>query len=124
MRYQAYGWDVVEIDGHDFDQIHRAFTKARQNQDKPLLIIAHTIIGKGSPNKAGTNKVHGSALGEEEVKATKIVLGLPLEQFYVPQAVTTFFAQKQIGDAACEEKWKRMFETYSHAFPRGEKSLI
>ena len=122
-RYLAYGWDVIEIDGNDLDQIHRAFTKARQNQDKPLLIIAHTIIGKGSPNKAGTSKVHGSPLGEEEVKATKIALGLPLEDFYIPQAVTSYFSQKLPHDIVNEEEWKTMFEAWSRKFPEKRKEF-
>ncbi|MDB6081518.1 MAG: tkt, partial [Chlamydiia bacterium] len=105
-RYLAYGWDVVEIDGNDFDQIHAAFTKARQAKEKPFLIIAKTIIGKGSPNKAGSSKAHGSPLGEEEVKATKLALGLPLEGFYVPQVVTSFFAKKVLNDMTLEDNWK------------------
>lgn len=122
-RYLAYGWDVVEIDGNDFDQIHAAFSNVRTAQEKPLLIIARTIIGKGSPNKAGTSKVHGSPLGEEEVKASKIALGLPLEDFYVPQAVTAFFAKKLPQDAVLEESWKRMFDRFSLEFPERRKEF-
>ncbi len=70
-RYFAYGWDVFEIDGHNFDEIHDVMTKIKNEQTKPTLIIAHTIIGKGSPNKAGSSSSHGSPLGEEEVIATK-----------------------------------------------------
>ena len=116
-RYIAYGWDVMEIDGNNFDEIHRAFTKARQNQDKPLMIIAKTVIGKGSPNKAGTSKVHGSPLGEEEVKASKIALGIPLEDFYIPQQVTSFFAQKLTYDSANEDEWNASFTNWSRQVP-------
>lgn len=122
-RYLAYGWDVVEIDGNDFDQIHSAFSKVRTAQEKPLLIIARTVIGKGSPNKAGTSKVHGSPLGEEEVKASKIALGIPLEDFYIPQAVTAFFAKKLPQDAAFEESWKKMFDRFSLEFPERRKEF-
>lgn len=120
-RYLSYGWDVVEIDGHDFDSIHRAFQKVRQKQEKPLLIIAHTTIGKGSPNKAGTYKVHGSPLGEEEVKATKQALGIPLEDFYIPQAVTDYFKQKLPHDVAREEDWKKTLERWSRQYPEQRK---
>ncbi len=112
-RFIAYGWDVVQIDGHDLDQIHRALSEARSQQEKPLLIIARTVIGKGSPNKAGTSKVHGSPLGEEEVKATKAALGLPLEPFYVPQVVTDYFAKKLANDVAAEDLWNTRFERWA-----------
>lgn len=122
-RYVAYGWDVIEVDGHDFDQLHRVFSKMRAEQQKPTLIIAHTIIGKGSPHKAGTSKVHGSPLGEDEVKETKIALGLPLEQFYVPQVVSDFFNQKLEKDEALEEDWRRLFDRWSHELPDRRKEF-
>lgn len=116
-RYQAYGWEVFEVDGNDIDAVHAVFTQAKQNQERPRLIIARTIIGKGSPNKAGTSKVHGAALGPEEVKATKIALGASEEPFYVPQAVYDFFKKKLAQDAAQEEEWKSTFEAWSRANP-------
>lgn len=122
-RYIAYGWDVVDVDGNDFDEIHRAFTEARANRGKPLMIIAHTVIGKGSPNKAGSSKAHGAPLGEEEVRATKVALGLPLEDFYIPQQVTSFFAQKVLQDAACEEEWRTLFDRWSNENPEKRKEF-
>jgi transketolase len=122
-RYLAYGWDVVEIDGNDLSQIHNAFTKVRMHQEKPLLIIARTVIGKGSPNKQGTHKVHGSPLGEEEVKATKAALGLPMEDFYVPQAVTEFFKQKIEEQEAVEQEWNTAFENWSRKYPEKRKEF-
>jgi transketolase len=113
LRYQAYNWDVFELDGYDFDQMDKIFTQIRENQKKPTLVLMHTIIGKGSPNKAGTHKVHGSPLGVEEVEATKKALGLPEEEFYVPQSVYTFFEQKLAKDAMLEQKWKEMFRRFS-----------
>ncbi len=117
MRYQAYGWDVYEIDGYDFEQMHQVFTQIRQGQQRPVFIEMHTVIGKGSPNKAGTHKVHGSPLGMEEVAATKKALGLPEEDFYVPQSVYKFFEQRLVKDVALEQKWKEMFKQWSQAKP-------
>lgn len=117
MRYISYGWDVKEVNGNDLDELHKAVSSVRQNQTRPTMIICHTIIGKGSPHKAGSAKAHGSPLGEDEVKATKQALGIPLEDFYVPQAVTDFFAGKISADIAREEKWKNDLEGWSRAYP-------
>ncbi|MBI2742826.1 MAG: transketolase [Chlamydiales bacterium] len=117
MRYLAYGWDVIEIDGYDLDKMDEVFSNLLTSQKKPTLILMHTIIGKGSPNKAGTHKVHGSPLGAEEVEATKKALGLPEEAFFVPQSVHAFFEKKLAKDAALEQKWKEMFRTWSETRP-------
>lgn len=117
MRYKSYGWDVYEIDGYDFDQMDQVFSQIRQCQERPVFISMHTIIGKGSPNKAGTHKVHGSPLGVEEVAATKKALGLPEEDFYVPQSVYKYFEQRLAKDAVLEQKWKEMFKRWSLAKP-------
>lgn len=117
MRYKSYGWDVYEIDGYDFDQMDQVFTEIKTSQKKPCLVIMRTIIGKGSPNKAGTHKVHGSPLGVEEVAATKKALGLPEEDFYVPQSVYQFFEQRQAKKTQLEQKWKEMLRLWSEAKP-------
>jgi transketolase len=117
MRYRAYGWDVYELDGYDFDAMDEIFMKIRDGQKKPTFILMHTIIGKGSPNKAGTSKVHGNPLGVEEVEATKKALGLPEEDFYIPQSVTSFFEKKLPKDAALENKWKEMLRAWAEAKP-------
>jgi transketolase len=122
-RYLAYGWDVFEIDGYDFDAMEQVFTHIRDHQKKPCFVVMHTIIGKGSPHKAGTHKVHGSPLGPEEVAATKAALGLPQEEFYIPQAVHTFFEQKLPKDAAMEQKWKEMLAGWSRAKPELHKEF-
>lgn len=118
MRYLAYGWEVYEIDGYDLDSLDKIMSDLRHSQEKPVLIIAHTIIGKGSPNKAGTHKVHGSPLGPEEVIATKEALKLPLEPFYVPQAVSDFFADKLQKDIALEKAWQERFEDWAKQNPK------
>lgn len=117
-RYESYGWEVHQIDGHNLDVIHATLSQARLDQTRPTLVIANTIIGKGAPNKAGTSKVHGSPLGEEEVKAAKKALGLPEEPFYVPSAVYDFFNQRLEEDAAQEEAWKQTFEEWSKENPK------
>lgn len=116
-RYRAYGWDVHELDGYDFDAMDALFQELRHKQDKPVLIVLHTIIGKGSPHKAGTSKVHGSPLGPEEVAATKEALGLPKEEFYVPQAVRTYFEQRLIKDAQLEAEWNTLYRKWASLFP-------
>lgn len=123
MRYRAYGWNVLEVDGNDLEAVHHVIDKAKENQDRPCIIIATTIIGKGSPNKAGTFKVHGSPLGPEEVRATKIALGASEEPFFVPQSVYDFFKKKLSQDAAQEEEWKRTFEAWGKANPEKLKEF-
>lgn len=117
MRYRAYGWDVYEVNGHDFDQIDKAVRQAIHHQKKPVLIIAKTLIGKGAPTKSGSHTAHGSPLGEEEIRVAKEQLGVPNEEFYVPQAVYSFFQEKQAKDSLHESEWKKLFENWSRAFP-------
>lgn len=130
-RYQGYGFDVVEVDGYNFDEMEKVFQELRKNQKKPTLVIAHTVIGKGSPHKEGTSKVHGSPLGEEEVRLTKEALGLSLEPFYVPQTVIDFFEEKRRKEIALEsdwllkfERWKALYPDLFHDFETMEKHLI
>ena len=123
MRFRSYGFDVFEMDGHDLENIDTTFTKALHDQKKPVLIIANTTIGYGSPNKAGSCKAHGSPLGEEELALTKKALGLFDEPFFVPQEVYTFFEKKLIHDGQREEKWKSVYATYEKQYPKEYKEL-
>lgn len=123
MRYRAYGWEVFEVDGNDLEAVHQVIAQARENQDRPRMIIATTIIGKGSPNKAGTYKVHGSPLGLEEVRATKIALGASEEAFFVPQSVYDFFKKKVIHDIAMQDEWKRTFDAWARENPEKFKEF-
>ncbi|MFS8564135.1 MAG: transketolase [Rhabdochlamydiaceae bacterium] len=123
MRYKAYGWDVYEVDGYDFDKMDEVFKVIQNTQKKPCLVILHTIIGKGSPNKAGTSKVHGSPLGMEEVLATKKALGLPEEPFYVPQPVRAFFNQQGAKNLAKEAAWNELFRVWAKTNPALEKDF-
>lgn len=117
-RYEAYGWDVYKIDGNNLNEIAALFSKLEENQEKPILVIAHTIIGKGSPNKAGTSKAHGSPLGPDEVAATKKALGLPEEPFYIPQAVLDFFHQKATQGAKLKDEWEAQFAAWGKENPQ------
>jgi len=90
MRYESYGWSVLKIDGHDEAQIEAALEKANASTDKPVLIMGRTIIGKGSPNKAGKASSHGAPLGADEVVLVKEALGFPPNEFFhVPEDVRT-----------------------------------
>ena len=117
MRYKAYGWDTYEVDGHDIDAIHNLLTDLRENQTRPIFITMRTIIGKGSPNKAGTSGVHGSPLGDDELKATKEALGLPDEPFYIPQTVKDYISEKLKKDQAEEDAWNRKFDAWKKTHP-------
>ncbi len=114
MRYKSYGWDVYDVDGYDFDAMEKVFG---EKQEKPTLIILHTVIGKGSPHKAGSSKAHGSPLGAEEVALTKEALGLPKEEFYVPQAVHQYFEHRLGKDAELEAEWNQLYKRWAGKYP-------
>lgn len=116
-RFRAYGWDVVEIDGNNLDEIDAAFSKIDETQSKPLFVVARTIIGKGSPNKQGTHKAHGSPLGPEEVELVKKVLDIPEEDFFVPSGVRAHFEGKLSRDKDSEQNWDKDFEAWKTANP-------
>jgi len=116
-RYKAYGFEVYEMDGNDLESIDRVMKEIQENQTRPVFIDCKTIIGKGSPHKQGTSKAHGSPLGPEEVKETKEALGLPEEEFYIPQCVKSFFDEKLPKQEAMEEEWKKAFDGWQKAYP-------
>lgn len=121
MRFRASGWDVFEVDGHDIGQIDKAVRQAIHHQKKPVLIVLKTIIGKGSPSKEGSASVHGAPLGKEEITRAKERLGVPDEEFYVPQTVVTFFQKKLACDSNLENEWIKTFENWSRSFPEKRK---
>lgn len=107
-RFEAVGWHVQKIDGHDRDQVRRAIRKAQKVKDQPSLIIARTVIGWGSPKFHGTSRAHGEPLGADEVKATKVALGWPQEPaFLVPDEVRSEFARKTKKLAREHKKWDK-----------------
>lgn len=116
-RFRSYDFEVYEIDGHDFEALEKTFSYLRQNQRKPALIMAHTIIGKGAPNKANTSAAHGSPLGAEEVRAAKEALHLKEEEFYIPQNVLDFFSKRLNEQEKIEKQWQTLFLEWSEKFP-------
>ena len=122
-RFRAYGWEVIEsVDGHDPEAIGRAIKKARSVGDKPVLVCCKTVIGKGSPNKQGTESVHGAALGEDEVAATREALGWEHPPFDVPEEIYAGWDARQRGSAK-ETEWNSVMEAYSSAHPELAKEL-
>lgn len=123
QRFEAYGWQVIEsVDGHDATQIQRAIDTARQDLNKPTLIICKTQIGFGSPNKAGKASSHGSPLGEEEVAKTKDALEWSFPAFVIPEEYHQFWDAREKG-ARIEENWQADFKAYQAEFPDLAKEL-
>ncbi|MBJ7449786.1 MAG: transketolase [Parachlamydiales bacterium] len=123
VRFKGYGWDVYETDGYDFDEMERLFKLINQKQERPAIIIVHTIIGKGAATKAGTHKVHGAPLGPDEVAASKKMLGLPAQDFYVPEEVYAFFDKHTKEGQELEAKWKQTFQEWSLENPELAKDF-
>ncbi|BEN12790.1 transketolase [Serratia marcescens] len=117
LRFEAYGWHVVRnVDGHNPDAIKAAIEAARKVTDKPSLLMCKTVIGFGSPNKAGTHDVHGAALGAAEVAATREALGWKYAAFEIPQDIYAQWDAKEAGQAK-EAAWNDKFAAYARAFP-------
>ena len=122
-RFEAYGWMVIgPVDGHDIDAMDRAIAEAKTSEDKPVLIIAKTTIGKGSPNRQGTAKVHGEALGDEEIAATKAALGWNYGPFEIPEEVYEAWDHREAGKAV-EAEWDKMYAAYEKAYPKEAAEL-
>lgn len=122
-RFEAYGWMVIgPVDGHDIDAMDRAIAEAKTSEDKPVLIIAKTTIGKGSPNRQGTAKVHGEALGDEEIAATKAALGWNYGPFEIPEELYEAWDHREAGKAL-EAEWDKMYAAYEKAYPKEAAEL-
>ncbi|MBP8897765.1 MAG: transketolase [Sulfuritalea sp.] len=116
-RFEAYGWHVVpNVDGHDPAAIHAAVEAARAVTDRPSLICCKTVIGLGSPNKAGTHDVHGAPLGDAEIAAARAHIGWAHAPFEIPQDVYAGWDAKKRG-AEREADWNNKFASYAKAFP-------
>lgn len=119
QRFEAYGWNYILVEnGNDLDEIDNAITQAKSQQG-PTIIEVKTIIGFGSPNKAGSNEVHGAPLGEEERALTFKEYGLdPEKRFNVPEDVYEIFKSTMLKRAnENEEAWNNMLKNYSEAYP-------
>ena len=123
-RFAAYGWNVIpNVDGHDIDAVDVAIAKAQTSTDKPTLICCKTVIGKGSPNLGGTDKVHGTALGDKEVAATRAAIGWSAAPFEIPQEVYGAWDGRPRG-AALESAWNETFAAYQRAYPAEAAELL
>ena len=116
-RFAAYGWHVVPVvDGHDPEAIKSAIESARLETARPTLICCQTIIGKGAPNKQGSESCHGAALGVDEVAATREALGWVYAPFEVPEDIYAGWNAMESG-AAAENSWNNALEAYTRAHP-------
>ncbi|NCZ64181.1 MAG: transketolase, partial [Cellvibrionales bacterium] len=116
-RFESYGWQVIPaIDGHNPDAIADAIDKALADQKRPSLICCKTIIGKGAPNKQGTESCHGAALGEDEVAATRAALGWDHPPFDIPKDIAEAWDARDRG-AAAESDWQGQLAAYEAAHP-------
>jgi transketolase len=119
-RYQAYGWHVLRVpDGNDTAALEAAIKQARDVSDKPSLLMIRTVIGYGSPNKAGTFEAHGSPLGLDEVALTKAALGWPAEpEFHIDDDVLDFWRQAVEKGEQAESDWQKRWNAYADAHPQ------
>ncbi len=116
-RFEAYHWHVIrDIDGHDAEAIGKAIKEAQSVTDKPSLIICKTVIGFGSPNKAGKEEAHGAALGAEEVALTRKQLGWNYPAFEIPKEIYAQWDAKEAG-AKYEKAWNEKFAAYQAEHP-------
>ena len=115
-RFEAYGWTVLrDVDGHDFAALDRAIAQAHAS-DKPVLVCCKTRIGQGSPNRAGTAKAHGEALGDAEIALTRAALDWTAAPFEIPEDVEQAWSALSRGEAAHRD-WKARFTAYASSFP-------
>lgn len=116
-RFEAYGWQVIRnVDGHSADEIKAAIETAKAETGKPTMVCCKTIIGFGSPNKAGSHDCHGAALGDEEIALVRKELDWKSAPFEIPADVYAGWDNKEAG-AAAESDWDTRFEAYAAAYP-------
>jgi transketolase len=125
-RFEAYGWQVLHInDVNDLKQIDESVKAANNEIDKPTLIITRTQIGYGSPNKQGTAGVHGSPLGEDEVKLTKKNLNWDEDKFFfIPDEVSEHFMQVKVKGEQNEKIWNDLFNKYKNKYPADAEKFL
>src|SRR5690554_915057 len=119
-RFESYGWNVIrDVDGHDVAAVDRAIAQARQQAGqagRPTLICCRTVIGKGAPNAAGSEKVHGAPLGPDEIRATRDAIGWPHGPFEIPAEVYEAWDARERG-AREQQEWQARFDAYAAAYP-------
>lgn len=122
-RFEAYGWHVIaDVDGHDPEAIANALAAAKAETARPSLIQCKTVIGFGSPNKAGTEGVHGAPLGDEEIAATRAKLGWEHGAFEIPNDIRNAWDGRARGEQL-QTRWQQQFDAYAAAFPQEAAEL-
>ncbi len=122
-RFEAYGWNVIRsVDGHNIEAVDAAIKQAKSS-DKPTLICCKTVIGKGSPNKAGTHDVHGAALGDKEIGATREALNWMSAPFEIPADVYAGWNAKAQGETV-QGEWEALFKAYDERYPQQAGELL
>ncbi len=116
QRFDAYGWHVIKVDGHNPEEIKAAVEASQAEADKPSLIICKTIIGFGSPNKEGKEDCHGAPLGDDEIALTRERLNWPHAAFEIPADIAGGWNAQEAG-AAAESAWTEQFAAYQAAYP-------
>ncbi|GLS91777.1 transketolase 2 [Psychromonas marina] len=115
-RFASYGWQVIEVDGHNPEQIKAAIISAQAETMKPTMICCKTIIGFGSPNKQGTHDCHGAPLGADEIIKTRSALGWHYDSFEIPEDIYASWDATQKGQRI-EQNWNDKFAAYTDAYP-------
>jgi transketolase len=122
-RFEAYGWNVIAaVDGHNVEAVNAAIHQAKL-ADKPTLICCKTVIGKGSPNLAGTDKVHGAALGDKEIAAVREALGWTAAPFEIPADIYAAWDGKVQGQQL-EAEWNQLYQAYQAKYPVEAAELV
>jgi len=116
-KFEAIGWQVLSCDGMDVEAVDRCIAEAKADTERPTLIRAKTVIGFGSPNRADSSKAHGEPLGSEERHLTKQTLGLPEEEFWIPEEVSSFYRQAVTAGGLAEASWIELVNQYEVAYP-------
>ena len=115
-RFESYHWHVQEVNGHDGEALRQAIAAAQAEKDKPSIIICHTTIGKGSPNKQGKESCHGAPLGDEEIALTRKELGWDYPPFVIPEDIYAKWSAVEAG-AKAEGEWNELFAKYKAQYP-------
>lgn len=117
-RFRAYGWHVQEVNGYDLEAIEQAIRSAREEIERPSLIVCHTHIAYGAPNKQDEAAAHGAPLGDEEVRRTKEELNWPPEaRFRIPEEALAHFRQAVEDGQQAQNEWKDLVEHYAEVYP-------
>ncbi len=122
-RFDSYGWQTIEVDGHNIDEINEAIISAKNEKQKPTMIFCRTTIGYGSPAKAGTADAHGAPLGDEEILKTRQALGWNYKPFEVPESVYDFWNATKRG-TEINNDWNKQIEAYKKDHPEKCDELL